>query len=165
MSKNNRIKIELNPEMMFASITENNYKIELELLDRYIKFSSELLRLSLLCVAVVGFIITNYNSVFQDNSGQAEYFLIAGILSFAFSSMLAMIHRYIATDAFRFFCYGIRLKESAKETIDQMMDDNIEEALKSRKIRLNFGPYMKGFSAIFLVVGAISISIAFITLL
>jgi hypothetical protein len=44
------------PERAFGSLDERQYKAELELVDRYQSFVAELLRLSLLGIAVIGFL-------------------------------------------------------------------------------------------------------------
>ena len=100
---NRKDSVESSPEKMFGSISEDYFKLELELLDRYLKFSSELLRLSLLGIAVVGFILTKFKDVTSNSPDSSKVLIITGISSFALSSIFALTHRYLSTDAFRFF--------------------------------------------------------------
>ena len=53
MSKNDPLN---NPGTAFDELTETSYKAELELVDRYQSFTAELLRLSLIGIAVFGFL-------------------------------------------------------------------------------------------------------------
>jgi hypothetical protein len=87
-----------NPNEAFGDLNENQYRAELELVDRYQSFVAELLRLSLLGIAAFGFL---YKTILGDpqatklleNIDLAIEIAGYGVLMFGICAMSALIFR------------------------------------------------------------------------
>lgn len=164
--------LEQDPILMYASIQETDYRVELELLNKFLTFSAELLRLSLLGIAVVGYVYTKIiiPSKQIDPSLFTKVLFISGIVSFTASAGTALRHRYIATDAFRHFVFGLRLhkrvsdQETEKEKYRDFNSESIKELIE-RYDCLESGPWLKKMSSYFLFGGAFFIMIAFVSII
>src|SRR5215217_7501524 len=92
-----------NPEKAYGKLEEDKYKAELELVDRYQSYVAELLRLSLLGIAVFGFL---YKDMFTDLGptplltlggvaitlgGVAKTLAAAGVVLFGFAAAFSLI--------------------------------------------------------------------------
>jgi len=95
------------PETVFGELQEDKYKVELELVDRYQTFVGELLRLSLLGIAVFGYL---YKITFENNANMeiAKYPAAAGVVMFGICALTALIFRYFATEGARFYIQALR---------------------------------------------------------
>ncbi|MCK4787499.1 MAG: hypothetical protein KAV87_27320 [Desulfobacteraceae bacterium] len=155
MSKKKKRKLELTPEIIYSDLDETKYKGELEVLDRFLSFSAELLRLSLLGIAVVGFFYKFVIPKFGLTTANTTLIILC-VMSFAISSLLALTCRYLAADAFRFYIYGLRINPKS--------EDEAISSLKKRNRRLRFCLIFKASSAILLVSGVFLLSAAFINL-
>lgn len=109
---------------MDTKIEENEYKADFTISENYIKFSSELLRLSLLAIVAYGTLfikefVEDSNSTFTKNNKT----LILSIIFFFLSSSASLFHRYFATDTLTWFIQWRRfianneLKKAEKERI------------------------------------------------
>ncbi len=96
-------------------LEEKNYKGDLELLDRYVAFSSELVRMSLLGLAAIGFYLKEFVA-----SGStpieipvAWFNLLLGFAGFllAVAAPFGLLHRYYATDGLAYHLNALRLSE------------------------------------------------------
>src|SRR5919112_3769561 len=87
------------PIKALNELKEDKYKAELQLVDRYQSFVAELLRLSLLGIAVFGFLYTR--QIFQ-GLGSWEYpakiLAAASIVVFGISAALALAFRFLAAE-------------------------------------------------------------------
>jgi hypothetical protein len=94
-------------------LEEENYKGDLELLDRYIAFSSELVRMSLLGLAAIGFYLKEF--VASGNTPLeipvAWFNLLLGFAGFLLAIAIAcgLLHRYYATDGLAYHLNAHRL--------------------------------------------------------
>lgn len=82
-------------------ITDSHYKPDLELLDRYTHFSSELLRISLLgLTAIAALLVLKINKdstlILQE---AAKSWALAAIIAWCLSSACSLLHRYFAADS------------------------------------------------------------------
>ena len=148
---------EKKPSVMYVDVDEKKYKAELELLDRYQSFSAELLRLSLLGLAIFGFL---YQQVFAKPNDtipidDVKYWSRLSIISFALAAVFALIYRYCSTEAMRHYLMGLRL--SGKSLA--------EPELKTRFRWLMVCIVCKAASAIFLGLGAALSALALFKLL
>ena len=150
---------ELDPDFMYASIDEKTYKPELELFDRWQAFSTELLRLALLGIAIFGFL---YQQVFArfDAYAQRDVPLSlvktlsqVSLLLFALSAVGALLYRYGSTEAIMHYVWG--LKSSSEK----------ESELGEREWWLRRCLVFKIISAVSLGFGAISATAAIFKLL
>lgn len=99
-------KLELDPEVMYANVEEKRYKAELELLDRYLKFAEELLRLALLGIAVFGFLYQYDVLKFRNASVLVRIMAGAGVLAFGVSAFLALKRQWVRRSG---LCAGTRV--------------------------------------------------------
>ncbi|PTQ59353.1 hypothetical protein C8J26_3097 [Sphingomonas aurantiaca] len=85
-----------------VDVPETRYKADFELLDRYLGFSSELLRMALAGMAAFGAIVgllTNNGEFGRPLHGRAFVVIAALALSMlAMSAGCALLHRYLASD-------------------------------------------------------------------
>ncbi|KAF2518753.1 hypothetical protein E0W68_08355 [Flavobacterium salilacus subsp. salilacus] len=97
-------------------INENQYKPDFELLDKYVNYSSELMRISILLITSMGALTifkTKCDEVIPHNS------LISFYISFvilAISIGCSLFHRYLATDSMAcYISYLRKVDEDKKE--------------------------------------------------
>lgn len=152
---------DLNPRIMYAQVDEKKYKPELEIFDRWQSFSAELLRLSILGIAVFGFlyqqVLAGFNPLVNPNIiiGLIKVLSQLSLALFAFSTVCALLYRYGSTEAMLHYLRGLR---SDQEVI------SIQE-LKSRDWWLSKCLIFKIISAACLGLGALLSAIAFFKLL
>ena len=84
MSKNQN-KYDQDPRFLYAELNEKKLKSELEVLDRFLMFSAELVRLSLLGIAVFGFLFKEVFLV-QDSHETVIIFASLSVIFFALST-------------------------------------------------------------------------------
>lgn len=128
-------------------LDEDYYKVDFAILDKYQMFSSELLRLSLLGLAIFGFFIANviFKAVDQSTYIFLKPFIsnkplfILGAISLLLSALLALGHRYFSTDCMTHFVRRFRLRKRLAELTEkdaEVTDENsalitrIEEQIK-----------------------------------
>jgi hypothetical protein len=150
---------EVNPEVMYAHIEEANYKSELEIFDRWQSFSVELLRLSLLGIAIFGFlyqqVFANFDSHKNPNVPIAliKFLSQVSVALFAASTVCALLYRYGSTEAMLHYLRGLRNPLAVKSE------------LESRIWWLSKCLIFKILSAVCLGVGAILAAVAIFKLL
>lgn len=79
-------------------INEENYKADFEVLNNYIGFSAEILRISLLAIGGFGALVM---AKFERKISLCLFpkFLLLSICFFILTSFCALIHRYVASDS------------------------------------------------------------------
>jgi hypothetical protein len=92
-----------NPDTAFGKLDEEKYRAERDLVERYQAFVAELLRLSLLGIAVFGFL---FQIIFEANLGSSKLTQIAsklaffpaaiGVAMFGTSAVLALVFRFFS---------------------------------------------------------------------
>ena len=136
-----------------APIDEDRYKGDFELLDRYQKFSEELLRLSLGGIAVVGFFIEKCKDEIVRSS---KWTIIVALVGLALSAMGALVHRYYSADGMFHHLRAIRANALAdKENAD----------VKARNRRYWVSGWGLIASWVSLVIGAVGLGAAFVSIL
>jgi hypothetical protein len=100
------------------------YKVDLEVVDRYIGFSAEALRLASFALAGYGFLITEVFLRTSAGQGQTalslaltqnKYLLATGAVALGLSVATALSHRYYATECLTHFVRGMRLRNDRAE--------------------------------------------------
>lgn len=97
-------------------LAENDYKPDFEIAEKYISFSSELLRLSLLAITGIG-VLMMYT--FDTNSKLDlticdKYLFLAALLVFALAAGASLAHRFWASDSLSYHIAYLR-KKTEKE--------------------------------------------------
>lgn len=142
---------EKDPETAFVSLTEDRSKVEQAVADNYRAFSAEMLRLSLLGIAVVGFI---YENIFDILPVFSKHSAAISLIFFGMAAASALIHRYFNGETVRLYVWGLRFHESKRITESR-------DCLKSRESIIIICIIAKAASAVFLGIGALLLAIAF----
>jgi len=124
-------------------ITENNYKPDFEIADKYINFSSELLRLSLLAITGIGALImytfkgdSNLHLTLFD-----KYRFFTALIFFSLAAGTSMFHRFYASDSLSYHIAYLR-----KKTKDEK--DGRTKALKKAEMFLIITEYLFGIAIV-----------------
>jgi len=160
---------------MEISIPEARYKADLELHDRFLQFSSDLLKLSLGGIGVTGFLITlvaGKDSRIGDAvlSSRFERPLLFGIGMFGLSAAAAMVHRFLAADGMYHHLRAIKLLIAVSErrcTTAYEPEFKSEAAVdeRARSAKFKWSEIALMLSAAALVLGASSTGWAFVSAL
>ena len=149
-----------------TDIPEGSFKHDLSISDRYQSFSAEILRLSLLGIAGIGFLLANLFVKDPNNPGykafvssfNIKWYLSASLVCLGGAVGFALLHRYFSTDSIacqlryiRFDKNGLREDESAKR----------EE--KCRDLGFSLSYWLLWGAALLLGTGAIFLAVAFIS--
>ncbi|HLL72509.1 MAG TPA: hypothetical protein VK363_13790 [Pyrinomonadaceae bacterium] len=89
-------------------VPENLLKIDLQLTDKYQGFSAELVRLTLLGIAVFGFFYKEASEAITNDRWAKGLFSIS-VMMFACSAGAALFHRYFSTDSISCYIRYLRL--------------------------------------------------------
>ena len=73
------------------------FEHDVTLLDRYLAFSAELARLSILAIGAIGYLITN--NAFAATKVQVKTWLWIALVALGLSTAAALAHRYFAPDS------------------------------------------------------------------
>jgi hypothetical protein len=136
----------------------------MDLLDRYVAYSAELLRLSLLGVAGYGFLLKELVNLsgapkaFALNLTQNRWALISGVVSLGISAALALQHRLLATDVVACMLSHLRYR------VVRQQDAAEREALDLRS-NLKWSERLLVLSALFLGLGAAAVVYTFVRVL
>jgi hypothetical protein len=150
------------PDKAFDALEEGRYRAELELVDRYQSFTAELLRLSLLGIAVFGFL---YKITFEAeaNIGVAKVPAAVGVLAFGISALGALIFRFFAAEGARFYIEALRFITPANA--DRAQKERAKESLDTRYRKVLICRWSKGIAAAALASGGVFEAVAFFLLL
>lgn len=119
-------------------LPEASYAADFAVLDRYLKFSEELLRLSLAGIGGIGFWASRF-TLGEPGSGWAiadqaltldtRWFLAGSLLFLALSALGALGVRFYATDSATHFIRGLRLKSQEKSA--ETSEDDRKDIMKT----------------------------------
>ncbi len=133
------------------------YEAEKGLLELYRTFVTELLRISLAGIAVLGFI----SKLSGGNLNCASKSLgIISMICFAGSSSYALFFLYASANGYRCYIAGLRAEAS-----NIHMKHNSGEYLKKRKAMLKYCERAKSRAALLLFLGAFAATVAIISIL
>jgi len=158
---------QLDPETAYAKLDEDNVNAEMMLLDKYQSFSAEIIRLSLLGIAVFGFlykeVLAELIKVMEKKKPElsldyVKYYAICSIVLFGLATILALIYRYLSTDSMRFYLDGLRYHKSN-------CPEKSREKLNKRKRKLTFCVTSKIGFAVSFGGAVVTLSIVLIMLL
>jgi hypothetical protein len=148
------------PDKAFDALDEVKYRAELELVDRYQSFTAELLRLSLLGIAVFGFL---YKIIFEANldlsrlSSTAPILAAIGILAFGISALAALVFRFFAAEGARFYIEALRFTLAKA---DWAQKERARESLATRYRKVLICRWSKGIAAVTLALGGVFEAVA-----
>jgi hypothetical protein len=142
---------DINPETAFVSLTEAPLKFEQAVVDNYRTFSAEMLRLSLLGIAVIGFI---YEKIFSALPIFSKRLAAASLIFYGVAAAAALIHRYFNGETLRLYVWGLRFHE-------RNAAEDSKKCLEARESILIICIIAKAVSAIFLGIGSLLLAIAF----
>ena len=145
------------PGPAYKVLENNQYDAEKGLLELYRNFVSEMLRMSLAGVAVLGF-LSKFLKKGESFTPLTEFLGILSMCSFAASSILALLFLYASAEGYRYYIAGLRSKLCPSKI-------SSDKYLAKRKEFTEKCIWSKAGSAIFLAVGAASACIAIILIL
>ena len=160
------------PDRAFGSLDESRYKAELELVDRYQAFVAELLRLSLLGIAVIGFLYKTISETDAD-IGVARLPAALGVFLFGISAASALVFRFFANEGARFYIEALRFAPSnvdvtqERRTEDQLVRKQAQRAklsLDTRYRKVVICRWSKVIAASTLGLGGVLEAVAFCAL-
>lgn len=159
-------------------ISEDNYKVDFIILEKYQSFSSEILRLSLLGLTIYGFLITNVlfkvtddgkKNIFIDPFSENKMLLFLGAITLIATALVALSHRYFSTDCMTHFIRGFRLRQKLSEMEQKVINNRpelirLKEVISSEEISfekdLRYCKWLLFASCFFLIAGILLIIIA-----
>ena len=126
--------------------------LERELVDRYQAFSAEILRLSLLGIAVTGFF---FKEVIQTLPDIPKMLVGLSVLLFGLAAAFALYHRFWSCETLRLFVWSLRFDaadepEKAKQCLDERMQRS-KNCIASKLV-----------SCSLLGLGAVTLAVAFV---
>lgn len=158
-----KFKTEEKPELNLGriAISENQTKVDFQILDKYQSFSSEILRLSLIGIGAYAFLLKDASEVFKNISRPLS---IISIVSFALAAACSLVHRYYSSDCMAYHIRYLRLKKFPEEFPE---DDHKNSAAtqsgdekSERDVTMQLCEAMIAGSAIFLGLGTICLAIS-----
>lgn len=141
-------------------IPADGLKHDWELLDRYQSFSAELLRISLLGIAGVGFLVTLFTGtdttlkVDVTGPGTVRHLLMT-LVGLGVSAGSALGHRYVSSDSMAFHISLLRMR------LRGASPDEIGAEKRSRDRRFKWSAWLLLLSALALGIGTASLALAF----
>jgi hypothetical protein len=154
----------LDQRLAQLDVTEARYKADLELHDRSQSFSSELLKLALGGIAVVGFLLANFpkGPLEQSlNDKSVRILFSATVVAFALAAGAALLQRFYASGAMFHHLQVIKLL---------MLEGGSDQSEVERNICIRTAKFMRAHSLLkcaawLLVIAALLLSIAFIRMM
>lgn len=124
-------------------VSEDLYKVDMHVVDRYLAFSGELMRMASLGLAAYGFLISDLLAkgssirgvgTFTVALADSRYLLAIGAVSFGVSVATALAHRYYATECLTHFVRGLRLDDgnAVNQLKDELKIDSVNQAESKR---------------------------------
>lgn len=120
-------------------MTDDGYKPDLELLDRYVGFSSEIVRVSLLGLAAIGFYLKEFAAPgappLSSGIAAAWFLMLIGAAGFLLAMAVAcgLLHRYYATNGLASHIKYMRLSQGNAEP----QDAEFAAKLRNRRYKLS----------------------------
>jgi len=146
-----------------VKIEEGTFAHDVTLLDRYLSYSAELLRLSLLGITAIAYWVSKASS--PPLPPITRGMISISLLAFAASAATALVHRYAATDSMSSHLEVIRryIRNSTPSALDTAKDVAIEAAERSQrsaqfrrsKLALAVSAILLGIGSVFLAFGAL----------
>ena len=145
-------------------IPEERYRADIDLHDRSLSFSAELVRLALAGIAVVGFLIANapvdrVSAVFDDNL--LKTLISLALAALAATAAFALLHRFYAGSAAFHHLQVVKLLFLD----DPALDPNLKKELDERTALFMRSHRFLRLASILLVLGAIFLGVAFVRFL
>ncbi|MDX6529238.1 MAG: hypothetical protein QOH41_1528 [Blastocatellia bacterium] len=144
-----------------TTISETEYKADLEVLDRYQAYSAEVARLAILTIIGFGFLLSfafyqGGRTQFGDALLRHKYVLTTGILALGIAVGLALAHRYVSTDSMSVLIRNIRIYKSGGIFKPDYVRDQAAQLFR----RFRLSGWLIAAASIFLVVGVVCIALA-----
>src|SRR5215208_469296 len=153
-----------NPNEAFGDLNEDKYKAELQLVDQYQSYVAELLRISLLGIAVFGFLYKEMVAAIGPTEllEPAAYALlwiakllaVLGVVAFGVAAGSALIFRFAATEGARYYIEALRFEAlRLSEAKDPAQEDPAQESLKKRLAKIKVARRAKPLAVVALGLG------------
>lgn len=120
------------PSTAYIKLDNVVLKAEKDLTEKYQAFSAELLRISLLGIAVIGFI---YVEVLKTLPTVSKHAAARSAFCFGASAVCAILHRYLSSETLRYYIWGSRWESRFQNS--QALEDQ-SNARHCLTLRYNF---------------------------
>lgn len=157
-------KGKLSSELGATPLPDGTFSFDLELGDRYQKFSEEVARIALLGLSAIGFLLVSLKgggekgeSLLLRNLDLVQWPLLVALAAFAAAVGSALAHRYYATDSLANHLEGLRRTKRANPGDP----DEAREAQVARDVAFLWSGRLLAWAAIFLGAGAVALAVTF----
>jgi hypothetical protein len=138
-----------------------SYKDDLDLHDRSIQFSAEILRLALAGIAVIGYLVVQLPEKLRGHILETRTLLSASLVMFTVSAACALLHRYFAGGA---AFHHLQIERfNSRQSIDSKLEIIKEEKLRDKLFHRCH--HALRFACWFLAIGTACAGITFIAAL
>lgn len=136
-------------------LDESQFKADFMIFEGYIKFSSELLRLSLLAMGGFGALVLI--KLKGEDNGQLQFFkepsfFMVSMLFFALCSAASLFHRYYASDTMSWYISWLRAEKEHKDEKSKKKREGFYKFLKRSEISLITSQYLFGGGVLFFII-------------
>lgn len=135
-------------------LSDDQYKPDFEILDRYLKFSSELLRISLMAMGGFGAILLA--KLKHENThvslGNLD-FLFISICFFGLCSVCSLFHRFYASDCMSWHIAHLRAKNIQNDQKAEREKKGLHKMLHRASISLILAEFAFGIAIFFFAIG------------
>ncbi len=156
---------ELDRLLAQLDIPETRYKADMELHDRSLRFSSELLKIGLAGITVVGFFLANIPEAYRKRvfDEPVMWFLLIGcVVGFAASVGCTLCHRFLAGGANFHHLQFIKMLMLKSANPDALVESILIRDWRLRDIKFHRCHQFLVAAAVFLFISASLLGVAFI---
>jgi hypothetical protein len=141
-------------------IDESKYKADFMISENYIKFSSELLRLSLLAIGGFGTLVLTKIKEEHCTVVLQDIFFIIALLCFVICSGASLCHRYYASDAMSWYICLLRAQNNNNASKIKKERAGLHKILKFSRISLISSEISFGLGVIFFFISILKLILA-----
>lgn len=157
---------ELDRQLAQADISKTPYQADMELYDRSQGFSSELLKLALAGITVVGFFVAQLPKTYQERvfeNSTLRKLLIGAVAGFAASVACALVHRFLAGGANFHHLRFAKLLKIKSEFPDPLVESALKESWALRDVKFRWSHRFLRASSLLLLGAASLLGAAFVS--
>jgi len=134
-------------------IDEAQYKADFMIFEGYIKFSSELLRLSLIAMGGFGsLVLIKFNSQEQNTFLEDPKFFLISMVLFALCSAASLFHRFYASDTMSWYISWLRAEMENKTEKASIERKGLHRLLKYSQYSLIASEWLFSGGVVFFIV-------------
>lgn len=133
-------------------IDESQYKADFMICDGYIKFSSELLRLSLLAMGGFGALVLARLKGDGANFLERPGFFLTSMAFFALCAGISLFHRFYASDSMSWYVSLLRAEKNGDQIKVEKEKKGLYKFLRRSEISLIISEWLFGAGVLFFII-------------